>query len=138
MRRHLVHRPQAAALLLAAALLMKLMVPAGFMPVAQHGALTIVPCDGYGPQQAPAASHHGGHDSHGSGGHSQPEHHHQGKQMPCDYSVLGAPGLAGGDPIAFVPPGFLRPARGADRTGDAAEPRRIAHLRPPLRGPPLA
>jgi hypothetical protein len=133
--RHLLLRPHAAALLLVATLLMKMLVPAGFMPMAEQGSLRIMPCSGYAPQpQIPMASGHGGH--HGEHG-PQQRHHQNAQKMPCDFSVLAGPSLAGGEPIALEKPLTLAAmvAAAPPLAVDVALP---TYLRPPLRGPPSA
>jgi hypothetical protein len=133
--RRLLHRPHAAAWLLAATLLMKLMVPAGFMPVAHHGSMTLLPCSGFGPQtMATSMSMGAGHGGHGEHGQQNPDHHSE-QKTPCDFSVLAGPALSADEPVALAEPvqfvalqAPLPPAR------ISREER--AHLRPPSRGPP--
>lgn len=116
-----------AAWLVASALLMKVLVPAGFMPVVSAGSITIELCSGYGPQKITIAMPGMNHQQH------KPDH--QGKEMPCAFSGLSAPSLAAADPlllavaIAFIIATVFRVA-----TPSAA--RTPAFLRPPLRGPP--
>lgn len=140
-----------AALVMMAGLMLRLMVPAGFMPVAEERGIILVPCSGYGPMNlAPPPSHattmtdmrggphhgyHGasatpmtaGHADHGAGG-SQ-------AQQGCAFADLAMPLVAGADPIQLaaamlfivVAALFFRAAL------PIAEARR---LRPPLRAPP--
>lgn len=130
LRQHLMRRPVLAAWLVAFALLMKVLVPTGYMfGTSPTGSITIELCSGYGPVMVAApvhgmAHHHGKHD-------------HQGKEMPpCAFSGLSAPSLAGADPlvlaaaIAFI---ILTVFRIAARYTLPDAP---SYLRPPLRGPP--
>lgn len=125
-----------SAWLIVCALAMKILVPAGFMPVVSGGTVTIQICGGTAPSMAtmmakatvmaevmPGMTHH------------QDKGDHQGREMPCAFSGLSAPSLAAVDPlllaiaIAFiVAMGFRRTS-----TTPVAAP---AYLRPPLRGPP--
>ena len=131
LRRHFLRHRALAGWIVAAALLMKLLVPAGYMPTMSGNSMIIQICSGYGPMTMamPIPGPIPGQD-HG-------QDHQQGKaEMPCAFSGLSAPTLAAADPILlalailfvmvagtrFIVP---RPARSP------------AHLRPPLRGPPL-
>jgi hypothetical protein len=120
MRALLRQHPRIAATIFAAALLLRLLVPAGFMPSLAGGQLTVSICTGYGAQQVQLAV---------------PAREHGSVASPCAFADLSLPLLAGADPIqlaaalAFVLAlalllAFALPAR------------RLAHLRPPLRGPP--
>ena len=145
-----------AGWMIGATLLMKLLVPTGYMPVVANGMVGMVLCSGAAParsavtaqavtitsmsaadmtasmpgmmhhQDGVAAAHGSGHED-GSG--------HQGKTMPCAFAGLSAPSLAAADPlllalaIAFVIAAGFRRGRPS-----IARPR--AFLRPPLRGPP--
>ena len=129
LRRHFLRHRALAGWIVAAALLMKLLVPAGYMPTLSGNSVIIQICSGYGPMTM-AMPIPGKEDSSGQGD-------HQGKaEMPCAFSGLSAPSLAAADPqllalaILFVivmGARFIVPL-------PAASP---AHLRPPLRGPPL-
>ncbi|MBD8617586.1 hypothetical protein IFT67_01470 [Sphingomonas sp. CFBP 13728] len=126
-----------SAWLIVCALAMKILVPAGFMPVVSGGTVTIQICGGTAPttmvtmiakatmmaKTMPGMMHH------------QDKGDHQSREMPCAFSGLSAPSLAAVDPlllaiaIAFiVAMGFRRTS-----TTPVAAP---AYLRPPLRGPP--
>jgi hypothetical protein len=137
LRRLLLNHRQLAAWVLACALVMKILVPAGFMPVVSGGHVTIEICGGIAPAQTvmapmtamamaitmPGMAHHSGKSD------------HQEREMPCAFSGLSAPSLAAVDPvllaiaIAFIV-GLVRHVRTA--VPIAAQP----YLRPPLRGPP--
>ena len=119
-----------AVLICAAALLLKLLVPTGYMIESSHGRLTIAVCPGTG--RAPAATEMPGMD------HSMPDHGKQdhGKaELPCAFSGLSAAALGAIDPIqlailiAFVTAGGLFVVVSPVRLN-------VTWLRPPLRGPP--
>lgn len=118
-----------AAVLLAAVLCLKAVMPAGYMVSTQDRVLTVTVCAESTGQQIqhqiiipgkPAAP--------------APQDMAQGK---CAFAPLGMEGIAGGDPVLL-----LLAAAFAIALGFAPIPllrlRRADHLRPPLRGPPLA
>lgn len=124
-RRH--HR--IATLLIVAALALKLIVPAGFMPIAaRDGTITVLMCTGTGPATIEMAIP------------GLPPVRHDipapaKADAPCAFAGLAMPIMAGADPlllaaaIAFV----MAMAIGAV----TALPYRVpARLRPPLRAPP--
>ena len=121
-----------AALLCAATLLLKLLVPTGYMIGNEHGRMTIELCSGVVemPTVMAMPGMHGDMAGHGK----SPDH---GKtEMPCAFAGLSAVSLGAVDPIqlaaliAFVMVVGLSPA---------VLPAiiRRCYLRPPLRGPPL-
>lgn len=136
-RRHLLRHRHLAAWAIAAALLMRMLVPTGYMIGGAGGALTILLCPGYAPTPdaaMPGMAHHAG-QAHHQDGREHPGKH-SGGEMPCAFSGLSAPSLGGADPlllalaIAFV---VATAFRAPDREGPpGAQP----FLRPPLRGPP--
>ncbi|MEG3175148.1 DUF2946 family protein [Sphingomonas sp. RB3P16] len=120
------HRLLAAGIL-ALALMLKMLVPAGFMVGSDHGVVTIEICSGFGPMKTmamPGMPHH------------PDKTEQQGKEMPCAFSGLAAAALAAIDPlllavaIAFIIATVFRV------TISRPAPAR-PYLRPPLRGPPL-
>jgi len=123
------HRRLAAALL-ALALCMKVLVPAGFMVGQNSTVLTIEICadasGGHVTTQivVPHAGKHG--ETQGEAGKSS---------AACPYAGLSMAGLSGADPVllalalTFILAIGFAPIR-------IAPPRRILHIRPPLRGPP--
>ncbi|WP_294331502.1 DUF2946 family protein [uncultured Sphingomonas sp.] len=114
---------------IAAALLMKALVPAGFMPVASGNTLVLGFCSGYGPQTM-VVTIPGKADRSGS------EEQAQKHAMPCVFSGLSMPGLSGVDPVLLVlAVAFV--AALAIRTATAIPVVARVYLRPPLRGPPL-
>lgn len=120
-RRLLAHR-RLAVLLCVAALLMKLVVPSGFMIGDHHGRLSIEVCSGVAPTTM-AMPGHGKSRDHGKA------------EQPCAFAGLSAAALGAVDAvllaglIAFVMTAWLVAA-------PRPEPRARAWLRPPLRGPP--
>ncbi|CUS45336.1 MAG: DUF2946 family protein [Pseudomonadota bacterium] len=128
LRRHFLRHRLLAGWIVAAGLLMKLLVPAGYMPMASGGSIIIQICSGYGPMTM-AMPIPGKEDQSGQDG-------QQGKaEMPCAYSGLSTPSLAAADPlllalaVLFV---MVAATRAAIPIPAAPPP----HLRPPLRGPP--
>lgn len=114
-------RPR-AAMLLAAALFLRLLVPSGYMVGSAAGAPALVPCPAAGP--APVMAHPGHH--HGPVPHAE---------APCPFAALAAPALPPADPLALAPrqPGFvLAPAW---LPAESPAPGAAAPL-PPARGPP--
>lgn len=120
-----------AALLLAAALLLRLLMPAGFMPVADGaGRLTVIMCSGEGSRAMTIAipglgerpAKPGPQERDKAGG-------------PCAFGSLAAPFLGGVDPVLLVA-ALALVALLALRLAKPAPRRTVAHLRPPLRGPP--
>lgn len=123
--RHFLAQRHLAVLLCAATLLLKLLVPTGYMIDSDHGRITITICPGATPRtmtmEMPGM--HGDMPDHGKA------------EMPCAFSGLPAAMLGSINPvqlaalivfilalglIATIPPALSRPA----------------YLRPPLRGPP--
>jgi hypothetical protein len=117
------HRHFAAAIL-ALALALRVLVPAGYMPAFDHGAVGVRIC---GSQIAPpmAGMHHGA-------GHEDKQNH---ADQPCAFAGLGAP--ADPPPLAAA----LPPAPEALRVAlfdleRGAVGARETHARPPVCGPP--
>lgn len=118
-----------AGALFALAMIMKVLVPAGFMPSIDHGQIVVSICSGTGPMTMvmtiPGLEH-------GKSGDNQ----HGKSEQPCAFSGLTAPSLAAADPvllalaILFVMALAMRPMV---PIGTTQRP----HLRPPLRGPPV-
>ena len=128
--RTLLAQRQFAVLICAAALLLKLLVPAGYMIESSHGRLTITVCSGSVP--ATAAVEMPGMDR------SMLDHgkDHGKAEMPCAFSGLSAAALGAVDPIqlailiAFVTAGGLFVVASPVQSN-------ATRLRPPLRGPPI-
>lgn len=125
-RAFLFRHRRLAVWLVAAALAMKMLVPAGFMPGLSGGTMVIQLCTGQGAQtlvmEIPGKA--GNHDQ------GDPS-----MDAPCAFSGLSAPTLAGADPmllaiaIAFIIATTFRVA-------PALIPARGLYLRPPSQGPP--
>lgn len=107
------------------ALGLRLLVPAGWMPVASANGITFTLCSGSGEQQVVA----------GKAGKPAPDSGMT-QDGPCAFSGLGSPALPDVPPAVALQIFLLFIALGL-----AATPRlqiaAIAWLRPPLRGPPL-
>lgn len=146
-------------ILLGAAVLLRLGVPQGWMPVNDELGFRLVPCDGYGPAETPsmaasmamdhvamdhAAMGHGGmdhgamaptagHDGHGGGPDGK---HHSPEQPPCHFAGLSVPLLYGDAPALPVAPMAM-----ADTVSPAPlhilPGRGLAAPPPPSTGPPV-
>lgn len=124
-----------AAWLLTLALLLKVIVPSGYMLDTSGGSLGLVVCSGMTPTPAAAKpagamhgmAHHSGHESKKDG---------QTAEQPCAFAGLNAASMAAADPmllalaIAFIVAIVFRHVA-------RKHVRARAHLRPPLRGPPI-
>jgi len=117
-----------AALLIAAALCMKMSIPAGTMVGSQNGALTVQICaEQFGQVVARQITI----ESKGAKSHPGKA----GAEAPCAFTALSLATLGGADSIQLAIALLFILALGFAPILSAA-PRRIAHLRPPLRGPP--
>ena len=132
-RRLLAHR-RLAALLCVAALLLKLVVPSGYMIGNHDGHLTIEVCSGMATAPAKMAMPHA--MPHAMPMPSQGKPHDGAKpDQPCAFAGLSAAALGAVDAvllaalIAFVMALAFAPAT-------LPPPLRRVRLRPPLRGPP--
>ncbi|MBB3910769.1 DUF2946 family protein [Sphingomonas desiccabilis] len=141
LRRHFLAHRRSAAWLIAAALLMRMLIPTGYMLVASPAGIpTFAMCSGYGPILPAAATHgagHGAHESHATkgGGEHQGQQHEAKEQPPCAFAGLATAALAATDPLLLAIALFFILAAGFRlpvRAPVAASP----FLRPPLRGPP--
>ena len=114
-----------AATLFGLALLLKALMPAGYMTVSSGKSITVEICSGTGPAALTLHIPSGGNDKSGK----------TSAERPCAFAGLGAQALAAVDPfileaaLAFA---FIL----ALLTVDLRLPRHREHLRPPLRGPP--
>lgn len=128
-----LHRhPLFAAALLAAALLVRVLVPAGFMPMASADGMVLTLCSG--KMVVAPAPHHAGM------AHHAPAHEDAHEDAPayesrCAFADLALPVLGSAPPVllalvlAFVMARAVRVAR-------TLPPRGAPYLRPPSRGPP--
>ncbi len=132
--RHLLAQRHFALLICAATLLLKLIVPTGYMMASDHGRLTITICSGSASPATMTAmaempSMHGDIADHG-----QSEDHSK-AEMPCAFSGLSAAALAAVDPIQLA--ALLAFVMSVGLYGLATlPPSRRAQLKPPSRGPP--
>ncbi|PZU79605.1 MAG: hypothetical protein DI530_08375 [Sphingomonas sp.] len=130
--RDLLGRRHLAALICAAALLVKLLVPAGYMIDGSDGRLAISICPGTGPvatmpdmpgMDGEAADRHGGGKEHDP------------SAAPCAFAGLTAAALDTVDPIQLAARIAFTVTTGMV-TARLPALHRSAYLRPPLRGPP--
>ncbi|SOB86400.1 Protein of unknown function [Sphingomonas guangdongensis] len=127
-RRHLTAHRRCAGLILALALLVKLLVPAGYMVDRGGGHIVITICSGTAPRQMTmdmGGKHHEGSGDRGATA-----------DMPCAFAGLAAPVLGPIDPLQLALLIAFVLALGVARSVPGA-PAPPVHLRPPLRGPPI-
>lgn len=129
--RHLLAQRQLAVLICAATLLLKLLLPTGYMIDNDHGRITITICSGTTPRtmtmEMPGI--HGDMPGHGK------SKDHGDTEMPCAFSGLSAAMLGSIDPVQLAALIVFILGLGLIATVPPA-PSRPAYLRPPLRGPP--
>jgi len=118
-----------AALLLACALAMKALVPAGYMVGSQSRTIAIQICDG---QDHHILGHIVVGDA-GKGGNGQNDHA-KGDGV-CPYGALGHASLASADPVQLALALAFILAVSFAALVPTRQPR-LLHIRPPLRGPP--
>jgi hypothetical protein len=129
----LAHR-RLAALVLAAALALRLIVPGGYMLAEHHGVMILKVCSGVAQDRAmvmpmPGMDHAGTADHDGSKEHGKAE-------MPCAFSGLSAQLLGPVDPALLAI--ALAAVAMAALVRPAAQPAQArVHLRPPTRAPPV-
>ena len=120
-----------AGLLLSLALLAKIMIPGGFMPVVTSNGLVLELCSGMERTQAPMAMAMPGMAG---------DHHDQKgdkAESACSFAGLTAPVIAGADPALLAIAVLFIVALG--RVAERRVVLSYRHaLRPPLRGPPVA
>jgi len=128
LRCHILSRRRWAIGLVTLALLAKLLVPAGFMPLFGTGTIMVELCSGYGVEKVAIALPAGK-------ARSLPDGEHGKADSPCTFSALSATSLAGADPIILaIAIGFILAT--VFRAVSLGFEQPAAHLRPPLRGPP--
>lgn len=130
--RHLLAQRHFAVLLCAATLLLKLLVPTGYMIDNSSGHLNITICSGFGPAATTMMDMPGMHGAMPNHGKSKD---HGKAEMPCAFSGLSAAMLGSIDPVQLAALIAFILALGLIATVPPA-PSRPAYLRPPLRGPP--
>jgi hypothetical protein len=114
----------------AAALLLKLLVPTGYMIADDHGRMTVTICSGTAPRTMTIdiPGMQGDMPDHGKKDHGKAE-------MPCAFSGLSGASLGAIDPIQLA--AFIAFVMAIGMAGIVPSPPSTpAHLRPPLRGPP--
>ncbi len=135
LRRLLAQRHLALPLLLAT-LLLKLLVPTGYMIGTEQGHIAIILCPGTVPapavEAAAMSSMHGMHADMPDHGKSK---NHGMVEMPCAFAGLAAATLAAIDPVLLIALIAFIMTIGSDGLA-LPKPLRRAFLRPPLRGPP--
>lgn len=129
--RHLLAKRHLAVLICAATLLLKLLVPTGYMIVNDHGRFAITICSGIAPT-AMTMNMPGMHAD--TADHGKAKDHGK-AEMPCAFAGLSAAVLDSIDPIQLAALIAFVLAIGLSATVPAA-PSQPAFLRPPLRGPP--
>lgn len=128
--RHLLAQRHLAALICAATLLLKLLVPAGYMIDNDRGRITVTICSGTTPRTMTMAMHGDTSD------HGQSKDHGK-AEMPCAFSGLSAAVTGTTDPIQLAALLSFILVLGLVATVVPAASR-PPYLRPPLRGPPAA
>lgn len=131
LRSALLKHPLLAVAIGLAGLILRLAVPAGFMPVLQHGQLTLTICSGSTAAAQPV------HRT------ASPlpvtEHHDQTEPAAdgsCAFGDLAVPLTGGADSVQLTA-ALLFIIAAALFFGTLLSPRAALRLRPPLRGPPL-
>lgn len=130
LRTHLMRHRMLAALLVAAALLLRALVPAGYMvaPAGEAKQIFVTVCSGLdGKVERIALPVSSQHDS------SQQDH--DGKDSPCAFTALAS--LAAMPQLADLPPVPAAAPRRADAPPSVAIGRGLAAPPPPQTGPPL-
>ncbi|HEX8124553.1 MAG TPA: hypothetical protein VF548_03125 [Allosphingosinicella sp.] len=128
----LLRHPVLALAIGLAALLLRLAVPAGYMPVAGQGGLALTLCPGGGPLAAAAGSDHGDPSMPGPDHGGDPS----GSARSCAFADLAVPAIGGADPLQLAAALIFLMAAGLV-PASPLPPRAALRLRPPLRGPPL-
>jgi len=129
--RHLLAQRHLAVLVCAATLLLKLLVPTGYMIESASGHIAITICSGFSPattmmdmpEMQGEMPDHGKSTDHGRA------------EMPCAFSGLSAAMTGAIDPIQLAALIVFILALGLI-TRILPAPSQSAYLRPPLRGPP--
>jgi len=119
------HRATAFAVI-ALAMAMKALIPAGYMVGGDARTLTVRICDGYADAAPAVAIAVKGHGDAGKTAHDQ---------QACPFSGLGHAGMTGADPILLAMMLAFILLRGVAAPVFAG-PRPLPRLRPPLRAPP--
>lgn len=133
--RHILRRNTVAAwTVIALALLLKLLVPAGFMPTMTAHGLEMTFCPGMVEIPTAATKPMAGM-AHAMPGHQQGKEAPAKPDSPCAFAGLTAPSLGGTD-IVLLAMAFAAIVAASLFFQPIAPITRRAFLRPPLRGPP--
>ena len=128
LRRLILRNRMSGGAILALALLLRIVMPAGFMPTVADGQIIVAICSGSGP--ATMAMIVPGLDNRKS------DSSHSGKvEQPCTFAGLSTSFIAAADPIVLAA-AILYIVRLGTRLLCFPTSTAPPHLRPPLRGPP--
>jgi len=131
--RRLLAQRHSATLLLAVTLILKLLVPTGYMIGNDHNRPIMELCSGVSGQSAAMAMAMAGMHG-GAADHGKPQEHGK-AEMPCAFSSLSAASIAATDPLLLAALITFVMAIGLKAVELPSVARR-GYLRPPLRGPP--
>lgn len=143
--RHLLAQRHLAVLLCAATLLLKLLVPTGYMIASDHGRLSIMICSGMSAEPAGIAMagiampamDHAMTMANGTMPDTGKSTDHGKAEMPCAFAGLSAQVL-GAVNVVLLAIALAAVAVMALLAIPRVAPRSAPYLRPPLRGPPLS
>lgn len=137
--RHLLAQRHLAVLICAAALLLRLLVPTGYMIASDHGRLSITMCPGTVTQPTAMTMPDMDHAMtmvHGTMPDADKSTDHGKSEMPCAFAGLSAQ-VMGAIDVVLLAVALAAVAIMALRSVPRIAPRAAPYLRPPLRGPPL-
>lgn len=138
--RQLLAQRHLAVAIFAATMLLKLLVPTGYMIASDHGHLTITICSGVASQSEAVTMPGMNHDmamAHGTMPGSGKSTDHGKVEMPCAFAGLSAQVLGAVD-VVLLAIALAAVAIMALLAAPRQAPRDAPYLRPPLRGPPLS
>lgn len=135
--RQLLAQRHLAVLLCAATLLLKLLVPTGYMIDNDHGRMTIAICSGTAPRMMTMEmpGMHGDMPDHGKSKDHGTSKDHGKADVPCAFAGFSSAMLGSIDPVQLAALIVFILSLGLIATIPPA-PSHPAYLRPPLRGPP--
>ena len=136
MIRSLLAQRRFAVLICAAALLLKLLVPTGYMIESSHGRLTIVVCSGSVPVTEMPGMDRSMPDQGQEHGKDHRKQDHGKAELPCAFSGLSTAALGAIDPVQLAILITFVTASGLFVLVSLV-PSDATWLRPPLRGPPI-
>lgn len=91
LRRHLMNCPGLAGLIVASVLMLRVLIPSGFMPALDHGRIVVAICSGDGPERTISLAVADQGDERGSDNAPQ-----DGSDGSCPFALLGATPLVPG------------------------------------------